>query len=79
MQWEPRVAVWDVLHTRIKWKGKNNRKKVKGENHKQRFTKHYTENLGLNETNSIKLSVKKFLHDEKSFRNKISDDQEEFW
>jgi hypothetical protein len=33
----------------------------------------------LNETNPIKLSVKKFLHDEQSLINKIFDYQEEFW
>ena len=40
--------------------------KKKGQNHKQRFTKHYPENIRLNETHSIPPSVKKFLHDEKS-------------
>jgi len=34
--------------------------------------------LRLNETNSCKLSVKKFVHDEKSLINKISNDEKEF-
>ena len=54
-------------------------KKEKGQNHKQWFTKHYTENLWLNETNQTKPSVKQFLHDEKSLINITSDDENEFW
>ena len=33
----------------------------------------------MNETNPIKLSVEKLLHDEQSLINKIFDYQEEFW
>jgi hypothetical protein len=54
-------------------------KKEKGQNNKQWFTKHYTENLWLNETNQTKPSVTKFLHDEKSLIHITYDDEMEFW
>jgi hypothetical protein len=54
-------------------------KKEKGQIHKQWLTKHYTENLWLNETNQTKPSVKKFLRDEQSLKKITSDDEKEFW
>jgi hypothetical protein len=53
-------------------------KKEKGQNNKQWFTKHYTENRRLNETNQTKPSMKQFLRDEKSLINITYDDEKEF-